>query len=283
MTAWLAQRFLDEGKKVAVLARGYRPLSSSATAGARAGWNDEIAMLDARLGGRVKFGVGANRFEKGSELEKGGVNCFILDDGFQHQRLARDVNIVMLDAANPFGGGFLPAGRRREPASALRRADIVVIHRAEKSPAIEAVVRRHSAAPIYFSQTRLLGIEAFGDTEVAAAPAQRQKFFASCGIGNPAAFLADLKKWDISVVGHRIFRDHHRYTAADLALLARDATAAGADALLCTEKDTYDLPLGEKMPAPVFFCKISLQFNDEEGLWRAIMATSASKRRASAR
>jgi tetraacyldisaccharide 4'-kinase len=281
MAEWVARRFLDSGRKVAVLARGYRPLqdATSGQAGSRcAGWNDEIALLNERLGGRAQFGVGANRFEKGRELEAAGVDCFVLDDGFQHQQLARDVDIVMIDAANPFGGGhLLPAGRLREPLSALRRASIVVIHRTEKAPALEAKIRRYSAAPIYFSQTKLVGVEAFGETEVTAAPAQRPKFFAFCGIGNPAAFIADLKKWDISVVGQRLFRDHHRYTRDDLGRLVQGAMAAGADALLCTEKDTYDLPAGVEMPMRVFFCRIALQFNDEEGLWRRICAMTEKK------
>ncbi|HXT85464.1 MAG TPA: tetraacyldisaccharide 4'-kinase [Verrucomicrobiae bacterium] len=281
MTAWVAERFLESGRKVAVLARGYRPTESAAgvhRGSGRVGWNDEIALLDERLSGRAQFGVGANRFEKGRELEAAGVDCFVLDDGFQHQQLARDLDIVMIDAANPFGGGHvLPAGRLREPLSALRRASIVVIHRTEKAPALEAKIQRYSAAPIYFSQTKLIGIEAFGETEVTAAPAQRQKFFAFCGIGNPAAFIADLKKWDISVVGQRFFRDHHRYTGEDLELLAQEAMSAGAEALLCTEKDTYDLPAGVEMPMRVFFCRIALQFNDEEGLWRTISTLTEKK------
>ncbi len=282
MTAWVAQRFLDSGRKVAVLARGYRPLEGGASGdvrGGEAGWNDEIALLNERLGGRAQFGVGANRFEKGRALEAAGVDCFVLDDGFQHQQLARDVDIVMIDAANPFGGGnLLPAGRLREPLAALRRASIVVIHRTEKAPALEAKIRRYSAAPIYFSQTKLAGIEAFGETEIMAAPAQRQKFFAFCGIGNPAAFVADLKRWDISVAGQRFFRDHHRYTPDDLAQLAEEASAADAEALLCTEKDVYDLPAGMEMPMRVFFCRIALQFNDEEGLWRTICALTEKKK-----
>lgn len=281
MTAWVAERFLDSGRKVAVLARGYGAPENRASGQAgsrRAGWNDEIALLDERLGGRAQFGVGVNRFEKGRELEAAGVDCFILDDGFQHQQLARDADIVMIDAANSFGGGhLLPAGRLREPLSALRRASIIVIHRTEKAPALEAKIRRYSAAPIYFSQTKLMGIEAFGETEVTAAPAQRQKFFAFCGIGNPAAFIADLKKWDISVAGQRFFRDHHRYTSEDLGRLAQEAMSSGAEALLCTEKDTYDLPAGVEMPMRVFFCRIALQFNDQEGLWRTISALTEKK------
>lgn len=290
MVAWVAQRFVSNGKKVAVLARGYRPMQRETGGGSGIresvadGWNDEIAQLHARLGEQVKFGAGKNRYEKGRELEKLGVECFVLDDAFQHQQLARDVNIAMIDAANPFGGGrLLPSGRLREPISALRRADIVMIHRAEKAPAVETVIRRHSAAPIFFSQTKLLGVEPFVNAELSAVRLQHRKFFAFCGIGNPAVFLADLKRWDISIVGHRFFRDHHHYTSDEVLNLRKQASAAGAEALVCTEKDTYDLPLELPGALPIFFCKIALQFSDEEGLWRTISGIVQAKRQVAAR
>ena len=100
----------------------------------------------------VAFGVGADRFARGSELVARGVNYFVLDDGFQHRRLARDVDIVLIDATNPFGGGhLLPGGRLREPRSALARADIIVITRGDHSPAVEAAIRHDSNAPIFYA------------------------------------------------------------------------------------------------------------------------------------
>ncbi|MGB6360408.1 MAG: tetraacyldisaccharide 4'-kinase [Candidatus Acidiferrales bacterium] len=283
MVLWVAQRFLEIGKKVGVLSRGYRPLPEQPGVGGDAGaqgWNDEVALLHGRLGERVELGTGAERYEKGRELEKRGIDCFVLDDGFQYLQLARDVDVVMIDAANPFGGGHvLPSGRLREPISALRRADIVVIHRTEERvPAIEAVVRRYTAAPIYFSQTKLLGLEAHRRGEVAAAFAQGRKFFAFCGIGNPSAFFADLKNWGVAVIGRDSFRDHHRYTEHDMLRLEEQAAAAGADALICTEKDVYDLPRDATTHVPIIFCRIGLQFNDEEGLWRSIVQVIASRK-----
>jgi tetraacyldisaccharide 4'-kinase len=275
MVLWVTQRFAENGKKVGILSRGYRPLPQAPGNGgtAKQGWNDEIALLNGRLGGQVEIGVGANRFEKGRELEKRGINCFILDDGFQHLQLARDVDIVMIDAANPFGGGrVLPSGRLREPVSALRRADILVIHRtAERVPAIEAVIRRHSSAPIYFSQTKLLGWQLYRGSEGSEFPAAGRKYFAFCGIGNPAAFFADLKNWGLTVAGHEAFRDHPRYAHRDISDLEMKARASGADALVCTEKDSYDLPDTMTVSLPIHFCRIGLQFNDEEGLWQSMM------------
>ena len=286
MVVWLAQRFLRSGKKAGVLSRGYRPLPEQADALKQTsvdtqGWNDEVALLHGRLGNAVRLGTGANRFEKGKELEKQGVDCFILDDAFQHSQLARDVDIVMIDAAKAFGGGHvLPSGRLREPLSALRRADIIVIHRTdERVPATEALIRRYSSAPIYFSQTKFLDLELYRGAEIAGTRATDRKFFAFCGIGNPAAFFTDLKKWGISVLGHKSFRDHQRYTLADIAGLEEQAGAAGADALLCTEKDVYDLPARIAARLPIFFCKIDLQFNDEEGLWESIVSVIESKGR----
>lgn len=272
MVLWVAERGLGNGKKVGLLSRGYRPLPRRSDAGTR-GWNDEIALIHGRLGARVELGIGARRSKQGKELQRGGVEWFILDDGFQHLQLARDVDIVMIDAANPFGGGhLLPSGRLREPVSALRRADIVVIHRTEERvPAIEAVIRRHSEAAIYFSQTNLLGLEVYRGSGSTAPPPVGTKLFAFCGIGNPSAFFFDLKRWRIALAGRESFRDHHTYTGADMARLEDAARAAGADALVCTEKDTYDLPRDIRIQLPIYFCRIGLKFNDEEGLWREML------------
>jgi tetraacyldisaccharide 4'-kinase len=283
MVLWLAQRFLESGKEVGILSRGYRPLPEQAGVGGDAGaqgWNDEVSLLHGRLGESVDMGIGAQRFEAGRELEKRGINCFILDDGFQHLQLARDADVVMIDAMKPFGGGHvLPSGRLREPVSALCRADIVVIHRtAERVPAIEAVVRRYSGAPFYFSQTKLLGLEGCRGGEVARAFAEGRKFFAFCGIGNPSAFFGDLKTWGVTVLGYEIFRDHHRYTGRDISRLEEQAAAAGADTLICTEKDIYDLPRDTAAQVPIVFCRIGLQFNDEEGLWRSIAQVIARRK-----
>ncbi|HEV2617142.1 MAG TPA: tetraacyldisaccharide 4'-kinase, partial [Candidatus Acidoferrales bacterium] len=277
MVIWLAQQFAGTGRRTAVLSRGYRPLPQRSRADGRRmpeGWNDEAALLHERFGDAVEIGVGADRFEQGSELEKRGVECFILDDGFQHLQLARDVDIVLLDATTPFGGGhLLPAGRLREPISALRRADIIVITRSEHAPAIEAMIQRHTSAPIFYARTELLGIEPYGLPLNAedSQTARPQKFFAFCGIGNSTAFFDDLTKWHIKLAGHMTFRDHHLYTERDLAELESRALGAGANALLCTEKDIQDLMPLRTSRLPILFCKIALRFSDEASLWQTIL------------
>ena len=123
MVLWTAQRLLAEKKSVGILTRGYRgkpdPGGAKPVSGVSSETtSDEVRLLKARLGESVAFGVGANRFARGRELAKRGIQWFVLDDGFQHRQLARDVDIVLIDATNPFGGGhLLPAGRLREPRS----------------------------------------------------------------------------------------------------------------------------------------------------------------------
>jgi len=278
VTIWLAQRFAKAGRKTAVLSRGYRPLPQRSRAGVGIeippGWNDEAALLHERLGDTVTIGLGANRFAKGRELESRGIECFILDDGFQHLRLGRDIDIVLLDATNPFGGGhLLPAGRLREPISALRRADIVIVTRSEHAPATEAIIQRHTSAPIFYARTELLSVETYsqpaGTTNNQSSG--DEKYFAFCGIGNPFAFFDDLAKWGVHLAGHATFRDHHLYTEADLSELESRALAVGANALLCTEKDIQDLTPLHANRFPILFCKIALRFNDEASLWQTIL------------
>ena len=223
MVLWLAERLAAEGKSVGILTRGYRgeaaskPDATSTNAQAKpagsTSTSDEVQLMQARLGDRVAFGVGADRFARGQELANRGVNWFILDDGFQHLQLARDVDIVMIDATNPFGGGhLLPAGRLREPKTALARASLIVVTRSSHSPAVEAAVQRETNAPIFYAQAELDSVYSPSSAPLEGHEAREQDLFAFCGIGNPAAFVADLRGWGFRIVGHKFFPDHHRYT-----------------------------------------------------------------------
>lgn len=161
----------------------------------------------------------------------------------------------------------------REPISALRRADIVIVTRSEHAPATETTIQRHTSAPIFYARTELLGIETYGQPSSAKnnRSSGKQECFAFCGIGNPSAFFDDLAKWGTQLVGHTTFRDHHLYTEADLYELESRAIAAGAEALLCTEKDIQDLTPLRTNRLPILFCKIALRFNDEASLWQTIL------------
>jgi tetraacyldisaccharide 4'-kinase len=274
MVHWLVERLLAEGKSPGILTRGYR--------GETAATSDEVALLKARLGDRVAFGVGADRFASGRELARRGVDWFVLDDGFQHLPLARDVDIVLIDATNPFGGGqLLPAGRLREPRSALSRADIVVITRSDQAPAIEAAVRRDTDAPIFYAAPHLESVRAFrgdypGDE---FTECHSRKLFAFSGIGNPAVFPVDLREWGLDPVGYKIFPDHHRYSPQDLKTIAAEVRAAGAEALICTEKDIFNLSGVSLEGVELYYCRIFLHIAQEREFWRDILAAVANSRR----
>lgn len=256
MVIWLAERLLAEGKRVGILSRGYK---------GEAGTSDEIALMKSRLREHALFGVGPDRYEWGKKLEA-GVDVFLLDDGFQHLQLARDVNILLIDAAQPLARQtILPTGRLREPVSAMSRADILVFTRAETVPGTGAAIERFQEFPVFSAATRLLGFRRFGGgiqvsrpEEIGAGP-----FYAFCGIGNPRAFFRDLQNWNISPAGQCEFPDHHRYDARDARELEAAARTAGAKALLTTEKDAQNLAGVSFSEFPVYVAIIDFEIPKE--------------------
>jgi tetraacyldisaccharide 4'-kinase len=279
MVLWIAEKLAAEGHQPAILTRGYKGGGQSDAQGIPL--SDEVALLRERLGGKAQLGVGQDRYGSGKTLAQHGVRWFILDDGFQHLTLGRDADIVLLDSSDPFGGGrLLPAGRLRESRAALARADVVVITRTEHAPALETLVRRYTRAPIFYAWMELAAVLRAPALDVELpAGCEGAKFFAFCGIGNPAAFFNDLRRWKFSLAGEKSFPDHHRYSPADAAQLERAAVAAGADALICTEKDVFNLRGALPMSLPVYACRIRLELPDAEGFWRAVL-TIVERRRA---
>jgi tetraacyldisaccharide 4'-kinase len=256
MVLWLAEKFLAEGKRVAILTRGYRGTG---------GTSDEIELMKHRLGGRAVFGVGKNRFAEGQRLEaQQAVDVFLLDDGFQHLALARDLNILMLDGSRKLQDQWLlPAGALREPISGCRRADVLIVTRKTERPEIEASDSHKFS--IFYAQTRLLGFRrlAAGEklqyvSEIGPGP-----FFAFCGIGNPQAFFDDLSHWHVPIAGKRSFRDHHRYSPEDLNWLTEDAHKSGAIAFVTTEKDSYNISDEARSVLPVFVAVIDFILSSE--------------------
>jgi tetraacyldisaccharide 4'-kinase len=275
MVLWLAEKFLAEGKRVAILSRGYR--SSN-------GASDEIELMKHRLQDRVAFGVGKNRFAEGQRLEAlQPIDIFLLDDGFQHLGLARDLDILMLDGSRKLKEQWLlPAGILREPIAACKRADILVVTRKSERPEIEAYDFHKFS--IFYAQTRLLGFRRWGGdgelmfvSEIGVGP-----FFAFCGIGNPQAFFEDLSRWHVSIAGKRQFRDHHRYTARDQHSLANEAQKAGAIAFVTTEKDACNMGDWNPTGLPIFVAVIDLVFTAESEFLAALGRKIQSVRGAAA-
>jgi tetraacyldisaccharide 4'-kinase len=271
MVMWLAEKFLAEEKRVAILSRGYR---------GSGGTSDEIEVLKRRLGDRVRFGVGADRFTEGRKLEeREPVDVFLLDDGFQHLKLARDVDIVMLDGSERLKDEWLlPAGRLREPIAACRRSDLLVVTRKFARSPIEA--RDSHEYQLYYAQTKLLGFRKLGESgmpsflsEIEAGP-----FFGFCAIGNSRAFFEDLKRWHAKPAGTKEFRDHHRYTQSDAAELELLAGKAGATALVTTEKDEQNLRAAKFGRFPVYVAVIDFVLSSESEFITTLQRILADRR-----
>jgi tetraacyldisaccharide 4'-kinase len=282
MVLWVAARLHAEGKRAAVLTRGYRGIPAGPGGVPQ---SDEVAIYRTRLQGMAELGVGANRFASGKILSRHGIEWFVLDDGFQHMQLARDVDIVLLDATDPFAEGWMiPAGLLREPRSALARADIIIVTRSPKTPAIETIVQRITHVPIFHAITELLDVVKIPSK--AAEPVEiltdwrGKKTFAFCGIGNPQAFFDDLSRWGGIVSGHSSFPDHHSYTQRDIEKLEARARDSGAEIMLCTEKDIFNLRNIQLPGLPVYCARISMEISEPDKLWRAILETAERHRKA---
>jgi tetraacyldisaccharide 4'-kinase len=274
MVLWLAEKFLADGKKVAILSRGYRGSHGS---------SDEIELLKRRLGGKVLFGVGPDRFACGSRLESDNtIDIFLLDDGFQHLQLARDLDILMLDGSRKLKDEWLlPAGPLREPIAACKRADILIVSRRFERPVIEAEDAHRFA--IFYAQTRLLGFRPFGFhtetkylSEIGSGP-----FLAFCGIGNPEAFFDDLSRWHVPVTEKKSFSDHHKYSRKELQQLQSRAEASRAAGLVTTEKDAANLPQAS-LRLPIWIAVIDFVFSAESELLVAIDRKLAARQGAAA-
>ena len=279
---WIGERLAEEGKRAAILTRGYRGKSGKDEQGEPQ--SDEVALLRSRLAGKVKIGVGADRYKNGQVLARHGTEWFVLDDGFQHLQLARDVNIVLVDATDPVGGRMtLPGGRLREPMSALNRADLLVITRSVQAPApaIEVMLRRYTKAPVFYAMTNLESVLRVPQllVEMPGQDWQHIHWAAFCGIGNPSAYFANLRGWGFQVRAERKFGDHHVYTAAEAAKLEQMARNCGAEALICTEKDVWNLR-HVQFSMPVFCCRICLE--SPADFKTAIDAVIAQKREGAA-
>lgn len=234
--AWLADWFRSRNIRPALLSRGYRAVSDTG--------NDEKRVLD-HLCPDVPHIQNADRVAGARRaVREHDAELLILDDGFQHRRLARDLDLVLVDASKPWGyGHLLPRGLLREPLSCLRRADLVVLTRADQCPpaAKREILQRIAdlrgdacCIEAAFAPTRLRNAE--GDA--AELDSLRDRPVAAfCGIGNPDAFRQSLADARFRVETFTAFPDHHHYSPGELAEVADRARQSGAVAILTTRKD----------------------------------------------
>jgi tetraacyldisaccharide 4'-kinase len=274
MVIWLAEKFLAEGKRVAILSRGYRGTN---------GTSDEVELMRFRLQGRVAFGVGKDRFVEGQRLEaQQPVDIFLLDDGFQHLQLARDLDVLLVDASRPLRReSLLPAGRLREPLSAIHRADIVVFTRVNDELSLKRAIQEFPQFPIFPASTRLIRYRRMTSDQQALVPdfeLPPQPVFAFCGIGNPDAFFRDVDRWGNVVAGRAIYPDHHLYSASDIGGLEDSARKAGARAFLTTEKDAQNLGHLRFFSLPIYYSEIEMRVGDTSAFQAVLERTLRDRR-----
>lgn len=241
--AWLAQKYLDAGKLPAIVSRGYHADET--------GWNDEAKELKLLLPD-VPQAFSKNRFKAAQQLlaehdgtgDKRKIDVVILDDGFQHQKLSRDHNILLIDATNPFGyDRITPRGLLREPISAIKRADIVVLSRADaaddaKKDRLRGIVKHYSPNAVWLEMThspRFLLFASGEKKEIATVAGQA--VFAFCGLGNPDAFYKTVENCGCRIADKLTYSDHCIYDNNDAVRLAGLCRSAGAKYAVCSLKD----------------------------------------------
>jgi tetraacyldisaccharide 4'-kinase len=248
MVAWLAQHLIGRGLRVAVLSRGYggsaegklrivsdgkTMLSTPEEAG------DEPCLLAQKVPGLMVV-TGADRYRAGLlALAELNPDIFILDDGFQHLRLKRDLNILLLDATRPFANGrTIPAGFLREPVGAAERADLVVYTRcsAEQRP---DQLRGTPACRTSHRLTGLLPLAGGGRTGFEVAQGARVTAFS--GIAHPAAFFDLLEQEGVRLAATVAFPDHASYGEEEIAAICEKKHASRSSVLITTEKDAVKL------------------------------------------
>jgi tetraacyldisaccharide 4'-kinase len=276
MVAAVVNWFTSRGVRPAILSRGYRAHAHGA--------NDEKLMLDQQCPG-VTHLQGADRVQSArAAVVRHAAQVLVLDDGFQHRRLARDLDLVLIDALDPWGGGeLLPRGLLREPLSSLRRADAILLTRADqcsqemKMRLVTQICRAGGDSPpleVVFRPSALVN-SAGGN----AALDSLTSVAAFCGIGNPEGFRRTLVDGaGRKVVGFRSFPDHHHYTDRDLSDLARWSRELRADALVTTQKDIVKIPRDDLEGLPLWALTIRAELTSGADRFDALLSDALAGR-----
>lgn len=266
---WLCEQMRQAGHRPAVLMRGYK-----ARPGER---GDEQMMLETLLdrpgAAQVIVHAQADRYAGGLAVLKAHpqVDLFVLDDGFQHRRLARDFDLVLLDASAPLGfGRVFPRGLLREPACGLARADAILVTRSDlvrDVAAVDQLLRRFNrTSPIFHCSHEHTGLRAEDGVLHEISELAGKRFFALAGIGNPRAFARQLQAMPGQCAGQRWFVDHWRYGQDDVEQVIQQAKQAAANVILTTDKDWAKLsPLlkgGSELP--FWRAEVALKFSGED-------------------
>ena len=275
MVVWLSRFLRSLDQRVAIVSRGYGMNRNDP----QASQNDEAMELEMRLPD-VPHLQDPDRHKVATiaveELES---QIIVLDDGFQHRRLHRNLDIVLIDATNPFGfNRLLPRGLLREPISSLNRADVAIVTRCDlvEHEKVEAIRRKIAAsAPDLFIATAITRPNHWQQNDGTTAELKhlnQQKVYVCCAIGNPDGFVSTLKKLgaasndcdSIQVVGQSFFADHHHFSRKELKEIADQAKSLNADAIVCTHKDLVKLAVNQLNGLPVYALIVETCFQSGE-------------------
>ena len=277
----LARRLRSMGQDPAILLRGYAPGAAQ---------SDEAAVLEQEADPDVPVGVNPSRSVAARAVLKRRpqVTVFVLDDGFQHRQVHRDVNIVLVDATDPFGlGHLLPRGLLREPLTSLRRADAVVVTHAEQvdqeqldriDGRIEQITGHR---PLAHAEHRWTGYRRFDGRMLPLDAFSARQVSAFCGLGNPQAFGRILSRHVGDVVNLKVFADHYPYASPhELQQMVAGAQHAGAEAIVTSGKDWVKVRSRldwEDQPLPLVRPVLEVTFRDGEAQIEALLRGCVSK------
>ena len=294
--AFIAATLRDAGHQAAILSRGYKRqtkgrvevsngtdiLCSAAESG------DEPFLLAHNCPG-VRVVVDRDRVAAGQWLESRlPVSAFVLDDAYQHLRLARNLNLLLIDATESLSeAAMIPFGRLREPLTEIRRADAIIVTRSDrltestaKGELVEILNRlSRPQTPIFFAWHRMTQLRNLqNQTTISLADFSGKPVAAVSGIARPERFIDDLNKAQMHIVLRRDFADHHRYSAEEFSAIFADAQTADAEAIIITEKDAANLPMETIRNAslPIFAAQIEFDCEDKAAL-RNLLLTVTQK------
>jgi tetraacyldisaccharide 4'-kinase len=268
---FVARFYRDLDRRVAILSRGY---------GVEAGRNDEALVLEEtlpdvpHLQDADRVGIARTAIE---ELES---EILVLDDGFQHRRLHRDIDLVLVDATDPWGlGATLPRGLLREPLSSLRRADAIIVTRADQvsSENLTKIDNRLSRVapnkPIAHASHRPTGLVNSDGASESVEYLRERSVTGFCGIGNPEAFRRTLVGLGARVIDFRAFPDHHPYSREDVVSLRQTAGSLPDDTLfVTTHKDLVKLRISDLAGRPLWALRIEMTFQTNQAAIESVLA-----------
>jgi tetraacyldisaccharide 4'-kinase len=269
----LAQLLTEQGYHVDVLSRGYGRSAQSVErvdpGGAATRYGDEPILIarssSIPVYANVSVYVGSDRYAAGAlaEREQPAPGIHLLDDGFQHRRLARDVDIVVLHRSD-FNERLLPAGRLREPLAALKRASVLILREEDRHLETE-LQRRNPTAPIWIQHRRLPN-------------PQLKRAVAFCAIARPDEFFSALRSHSVDIAATSAFPDHHTYTDADLDQLLELRDQHSAEVFTTTEKDWVRLtPEQRTRLAPLDVARLEVVFENEPALTAQLLGLIVRK------